>query len=453
MTKYILISCSDKKKEGGKKFWPGDEFDPWIPNNALLKRLFETRNTVLDLIKAKKLIDSEKRQGLRGNDPRNQNIIKGPDFGSSDYHGEYLPAYLRYTGRFFRTVREISSDSGLLMKWRRGCTPPFRTFIFSALYGILSPFDHIQEYTCHFADRIIDSEKSLKQIWQPILTDIILELIEKDPESEIIDLLSEEAYQEAIDWRRIYPKANCFHRAYKLKAGPETLINSARFYLNEILGDISDLHFKHNNFITKEYFDDPEDKLLFESEYRTSNRVAREGVREVMPGLKKVYGPVWDVLDEEVTNQIANSESSFMRNGNLSEYDFTGSAISLSKAIEIWIHKKLLKPLCQIPAVPQLLRYDRDRIIPINKATLGNIYHLLMNIFSKRTCDPFLKTDIFKLFPNKKPKFFLDLAKDIGDIADKYRNDWTHRDWMHRTVYIDFRARAIEFFKKYAAEL
>lgn len=453
MTKYIFISCSDKKKEGGKKLWPGNDFDPWIPNFVLLKRLFETRKAVFDLIKANKLIDSEKRQGLRGNDPRNKGIIEGPDFGSSNYHGEYLPAYLRYTGRFFRTIRDASSEAGLLAKWQRGCTPPYRTFILSALYGILSPFDQIQEYTCHFADRIIDNEKSLKQIWQPILTDIILELIEKGPKPEIVDLLSEEAYQEAIEWKRIYPKANCYHRTYKLKAGPETLINTANFYLNEILESKSDLRLKSNSFITKEYFDDPEDKLLFESEYGTSAKVTREGVREVIPALKAVFGPIWDRLDEEVRNQIANSESSFIRNGDLSDYDFTSSAISLSKAIEIWIHNKVLNPLCKIPGVPHLLRYDRDHIIPPKKATLGNISNLLKYIFSSNKADPFLKIDILKFFPNTNSKYFLELAKYIDEIAEKYRNGWVHHDTMPRSVYIDFRTKAIEFFNKYGVEM
>jgi cytoplasmic iron level regulating protein YaaA (DUF328/UPF0246 family) len=449
MIKLILISCSDKKKEGGAPYPLGADPVPWLKNPELRQRLFEVRNTVFDLIKADKLSDTEKRQGTRGKDPRNSALVKGPDFDGNKA-GVYLPACLRYDGRFFRTIRGKAAEEGLLKLWG-SVRPPYYTLILSGLYGLVDPFDPIQEYTCHFADRILETHTSLKQIWRPVLTDIILDRLGEDGSGRVVDLLSEETYQDAFEWGRIYQKATCYHRAYKLKAGPETLINSALFFLNEVLiDDRKDLSLYHDRLIAKEYFDDPQEKILFEPELKkTRKEVAREGIQEVVPKLKKRFGDTWNSLSGEVKNQIANSEYSYDRNRDLRDYDFTSASICLSKAVEIWLQDTVVSPLITIPDVRKFLKNKSGKLIAARRATLGNISCFLETVGKRLYYDSWLRNDIKNIMPEVGPSDFEELEKEIAVIASKYRNGWAHREPMPKTTYEEFRIEAHRFFTKW----
>jgi cytoplasmic iron level regulating protein YaaA (DUF328/UPF0246 family) len=101
--------------------------------------------------------------------------VEGPDFGGDATSGRFLSACCRYDGRFFREIRWDTEDERDVIKlWENAGPANNRTLILSALYGLVLPLEPIQEYTCHFADRLIAKEQSLAQIWNPILTQIIL---------------------------------------------------------------------------------------------------------------------------------------------------------------------------------------------------------------------------------------------------------------------------------------
>ena len=452
MKGIILISCSDHKREGGSKTF--DNFDPcpWLKNEELKQHLLETRRKVLFLIKDKKLVDPEKRQGNRGDDPRNCSLVYGPDFGDCEQGGFYLRASLRYSGRFFRELRQDVAESyeEFLVRVKKLSSQYF-VFIVSGLYGLLSPFDLIQEYTCHMADRIISQNESLQQIWKDLLTEIMIEILEKEGGNFLFDFLSEESYQEVFDWQRVYNYSprdiKCYHRVFKNKAGPETLINSARFIKYEFMGDTNmRVNLKHDVFIKKNYFDEEGEAILFEPQLRiTRKEVVREGVLEEMPKLKLEYGEVWDAFPQIVKNEIANAEYTYKKSKDLKNFDFTSSSICLCKAVEIWIKEKVMKELLKHDSVKQLLIDMRGKLISLERATLGDIIQFLKKIEQ----NPFAFIPVKNSFPLINPNNLKNFRNDISRVSIEYRNYYVHKKPMSKEKFEEFRKFAVNFFKRW----
>ncbi|MCD6192679.1 MAG: peroxide stress protein YaaA [Candidatus Aminicenantes bacterium] len=426
-----------------------------MKNEELKQRLLETRRKVFFLVKYKKLVDSEKRQGRRGDDPRNSSLICGPDFGGGNQGGFYLPAILRYSGRFFRELRRgvTESDEEFLVRVKKLCSQYF-VFIVSGLYGLLSPFDLIQEYTCHMADRIIGQNESLQQIWKDLLTEIMIEILEKEGGNFLFDFLSEESYQEVFDWQRVYNYSprdiKCYHRVFKKKAGPETLINSARFIKYEFMGDTNmRVNLRHNVFIKKDYFDEEGEAILFEPKLRiTRKEVAREGVLEEMPKLKLEYGEVWDAFPQIVKNEIANAEYTYKKSLDLKDFDFTSSSICLCKAIEIWIKEKVVKPLLRYDEI-RLFFLDRKRqFISPERSTLGDFVQFFSNLYEN--IDPHSSIQLsLKEFSCIDKDDLKNFSNDISIISKEYRNDYIHKKPMSKEKFEEFRKFAANFFKKW----
>lgn len=451
MPDLILISCSDHKMPYGRRMVEGTDPIPWLQDAELREKLFKTRSLVFHYIKTNKLCDAERKQGNRGYDPVNRDLVKGPDFGGKDDSGLYLPACLRYIGRFFREVRGNLSDDDALKLWERSCGG-YQVLIVSGLYGLVSPFDPIQEYTCHFTDRIIGTRQGLQIIWRNVLAEIICHLT-KDTGSgckaKLLDLLSEESYQDAFDWGLISKHATCFSRAYKLKAGPETLINSARFFRSEFLHDEKEPpELFHDKYIYRKYLDKPRDRILFEAQPKTTRKdVAREGIVEFIPQLKQLYGESWDPLPNRVKNEIANSEYSYQHHCDLRDFDFTAAGICLSKAVEIWAEEKVISPLLELQV--ESGKYSKSYQTSPYKKTLGSfatILHIAESTIQKNNR---LRVAVKKAFPDVTKGDLRNLADDLSVISSKYRNHWVHEEPMDRETYEAFRELAPDFFKRW----
>ncbi len=451
MPDLILISCSDHKMPYGRPMAPGTDPIPWLQDSELHDRLLKTRRLVLHYIKTMKLCDVERKQGNRGYDPVNRDLVKGPDFGGTDYSGLYLPACLRYIGRFFREVRGNLSDDDALKLWERSCGG-YQVLIVSGLYGLVSPFDPIQEYTCHFTDRIIGTRQGLQIIWRNVLAEIICHLT-KDTGSgckaKLLDLLSEESYQDAFDWGLISKHATCFNRVYKLKAGPETLINSARFFRSEFLHDKKEPpELFHDKYIYRKYLDKPEDRILFEAQPKTTRKqVAREGIVEFIPQLKQLYGESWDSLPDRVKNEIANSEYSYQHHCDLRDFDFTAAGICLSKAVEIWVEEKVINPLLELQVGSgKCLRSYQTYPYKKTLGSFATILHIAESTIQKNNS---LRVEVKKAFPDVNKGDLRNLADELNVIRSKYRNHWVHEEPMDRKTYEAFRELAPDFFKRW----
>ena len=453
MTNLILISCSDHKMPYGQKIERGTDPIPWLRDAELRQKLFKTRSLVFECIKQGRLRDVEMKHGNREHDPVNRGLVKGPDFGGTDYSGLYLPACLRYIGRFFREVRGNLSDDDALRLWERSCGG-YQVLIVSGLYGLVSPFDPIQEYTCHFTDRIIGTRQGLQIIWRNVLAEIICHLT-KDTGSgckaKLLDLLSEESYQDAFDWGLISKHATCFNRAYKLKAGPETLINSARFFRSEFLHDEKEPpELFHDKYIYRKYLDKPRDRILFEAQPKTTRKqVAREGIAEFIPQLKQLYGEAWDPLPDRVKNEIANSEYSYQHHCDLRDFDFTAAGICLSKAVEIWVEEKVARPLVGIEWLAELFKDRRGHQIYPEEATLGDTEKFLKEVVDKIYQDPKVWYALNRRFSEITPDKIAGFKNDLKEIKDKYRNGWAHKKIMRKKDYEEFRELSPSFFKRW----
>lgn len=436
----------------GRRMVGGTDPIPWLRDAELRQKLFETRSLVFECIKQGRLRDVEMKHGNREYDPVNRGLVKGPDFNGDDYSGLYLPACLRYIGRFFREVRGNLSDDDALKLWQRSCGG-YQVLIVSGLYGLVSPFDPIQEYTCHFTDRILGISSGLQIIWRNVLAEIICHLTQDTGSGckvKLFDLLSEESYQDAFDWGLIYKNANCFHRAYKLKAGPETLINSASFFKNEFFdGKEEPPEFCRDTFIVRKFLDKPKDQILFEAQLKTTGEeVAREGIAEYIPQLKQLYGESWDPLPDRVKNEIANSEYSYQHHCDLRGFDFTAAGICLSKAIEIWLEEKVVRPLVGIEGLAELLKHERGDQISPEKATLGDITQFLDKVAQKVQRDRVAWQAVAHCFSEISREDLGSLKNDLIEIKDNHRNSWAHKEPMGRETYEAFRKKAPDLFKK-----
>ncbi len=445
-----LISCSDHKQSGGEPYRADLGTVSLLLSSDIRRRLQNVRRQVFQLIAGNHLLDQEKRQGYRGRDPRNAHLVLGPDFEGNSFEGRYLPACLRYTGRFFGQIqdcyRERTFDLGV---WENANTQVDMTLILSGLYGLLLPTEPIQEYTCHLADRIVGGKQGLLQLWKPVLTAAILEIIGTGKIERIVDLLSEQVYQEAVDWAEIYKtRTTCFHRCFKLHAGPETLVNLGRFYQIECLAS-GERHFNfdHDIFIGRKYFDPPEERILFETRINaTRKRVVREGLGEVEPELRNRLTAAWQFLDEQTRHLLANSEYAYIRNLGLAGFDFAAASVTLTKAIEHWVMSTIVERLLQLRDLSDVygqMLNEKGGSTTYNPA-LGD-----MEKFLRRCGSAQLFSFVSRQFSILSRGSVFELCDDICQVRRSYRNDWIHSRLMPASVFEEYREFARSFFNKW----
>ncbi len=323
----------------------------------------------------------------------------------------------------------------------KGLQPHYRVLILSGLYGFLEPFDQIQEYTCHLTDEDIDNNKRISGYWSELLTEILVWYIKQYQVEYVIDLLSEESYQNTIAWRKVYYECGntkFLHRAYKNQAGPVTLPNSALFMLNEFMINKTDPNkIPVDKFIKREYLID--DEILFEPQFMMSkNQVAREGIAEMFPILRKKLINSWDKLPSSVIYKLANAEYVYRKFLNLQLADYTAASICLSKAIETWL-RDLAKTFIDITGIK--MRDRNGKIVEIGRATLGDYEYYLKDVNNEN-----IRKKISQKYTNITSNDLLDLKNKIFRIKNDYRNGYVHEKDMPKAVFEKFREIAFEFF-------
>lgn len=326
----------------------------------------------------------------------------------------------------------------------KGLQPDYRVIILSGLYGFIEPFDQIQEYTCHLADEDVDNNQRISGFWSGLLTEILVWYIKKYQVEYVIDLLSEESYQNTIAWRKVYYECRntkFLHRAYKNQAGPVTLPNSALFMLNEFMINKTDPDkIPVDEFIKRDYLMD--DEILFEPQFMMSKKhVAREGIAEMFPILRKNLIKSWYKLPSYVIYKLANAEYIYRKILNLQLADYTAASICLSKAIETWLHD-VAKTFIDITGIK--IRDKNGKIIQIDRATLGDYEHYLNDM--NKEMNENIRKKIWQKYPDITSKDLLDLKNVIFDIKNNYRNGYVHEKDMPKDVYEKFREIAFEFF-------
>lgn len=307
----ILISCSNKKSTENKEHFKNSVVDHLSQSGHLL---FSARKKIKKLIQEGKVVDRELKEGNRKDREENENLINGPDFGGEENKLVYLPAYKRYRGRFFSKLKD--SD------WENAKKNGYHILILSGLYGFVHFEDSIQDYNCHLTDIILSEEEiesgTLREkLWQRVLTEVLKEYIKTHAIELVLDLLSEESYQFAIEWEEIEKLGiKILHRIFEKEHGPEFLPNLALFLKNDILPlpseKILSNELKSGIFISRPYFENG-DRIIFEEKIGMirNSIVKREGIEEYEPILKEKFDFYWEELSDVEKYQLKEGEELF----------------------------------------------------------------------------------------------------------------------------------------------
>ena len=124
----------------------------------------------------------------------NTGLVEGPDFGGKAQAGCYLPAVLRFDGRFYRALGNAQRLS-LAKQQSRG-----ELLIVSTLYGLLTAAEPIQRYNLD-----IDEVDTLGQPWTKdgLLTEVLCAYIKYQRITCVLDLTATTRFRQLIDWNRV----------------------------------------------------------------------------------------------------------------------------------------------------------------------------------------------------------------------------------------------------------
>jgi len=189
-SKILFVTlCSFTKKPGGtSKYFEKDSIMEQLSPSSR-ERLIKTRKKVLELLWSGKL----KTQEMSAEEHRyNQALVYGKEFGGREAVADYLPALVRYDGRFYRTlgnegrVKLVQSHHHVLFM--------------TGLYGFVKPMESIQLYSCP-----IEKDSIVQLTWKQddILTDILIDYIKKNGITRVFDLTSRRDYREIIKWKKV----------------------------------------------------------------------------------------------------------------------------------------------------------------------------------------------------------------------------------------------------------
>jgi hypothetical protein len=233
----ILLSCSHAKRGGGRLFDPAYRQIFSLLGNQR-DALVKTRKQLLRLLRGEKarLYDEDQKGGFRDLRTCNRELFEGADFNGSALDQEiYLPAHARYTGRFFE---QLTRESPGFWDKLRGSNVEI-VFV-SGLYGLLLWDELIQDYDCHMSDYTRDDkERHVWELWQEtstaVLADLIAQAKRSAPIAVIYDLLSEEEYQRAFDWKRLEKRGvEIRHAIFRESYGPDILADLATLLATQL---------------------------------------------------------------------------------------------------------------------------------------------------------------------------------------------------------------------------
>ncbi len=261
----IVTICSNTKIEEGqsKEYQSSDAIGSLLPSESA-QILFEGRRRIRALITSGQI--SRDGKPLR-NLPYNESLVHGPDFQLAGITGGglYLPAMLRYEGRFYT---ELGSDRLSVLQHTQ-----HHFLIISGLYGLLTPAEPIQCYSCHVPDH-----DDITKTWveDSRLTEVLVAYIRKFSITKVFDFTAVDVYRNLVAWEMVRNAANgnvlhCFSKQF---AGPPLLRPLgvvAKRFLSLPENDLLNIEVGHSE-------DTPYKEVLFEAvpvpESRTD--IARE---------------------------------------------------------------------------------------------------------------------------------------------------------------------------------
>ena len=206
----FLCCCSNRKFAGGERAYRQEDSMPHaIPDQGRV--LLESRTRVFQRIQD----GASSAQGTPLRDlPYNDHtqLVHGPDLGGNTT-GKYLPAMKRYRGRFYEVLdpeeQDVLGES------------PHHWIIVSALYGLLTPKELIQRYSCH----TLDDDAEITEIWtrDDLLTSLLLSYVRAFDVGLIVNLMADASYHVLFNWERILGNVRVLWAFGAQNAGPGLL--------------------------------------------------------------------------------------------------------------------------------------------------------------------------------------------------------------------------------------
>lgn len=205
----FLCCCSNRKVAGGERAYrPVSSVPLSVPGQG--RALLQARQSVFQGIRdgAQAMQGKPLRDLPYNAEPR---LVGGPDLGG-DANGQYMPAMARYRGRFYQELDPC--EMGLLGE------SPHHWLITSALYGLLTPDEPIQRYSCHTLD-----DEALIEVWTKdgLLTSVLLAYVRAFGVDLIVDLTADVSYHDLFDWERISKHVQVLRAFGAQNAGPGLL--------------------------------------------------------------------------------------------------------------------------------------------------------------------------------------------------------------------------------------
>jgi len=203
----ILAICSNHKQpQGDWGYDPRGSLADILPQRG--EGLMTRRQEIFRLIKTEKIAGQDR---LLREMPYNVQLEQGPDFGGMATR-QYVPAILRYEGRFFV---ELGAD-----RLKRAQESTQHLLIMSGLYGLLTPMENIQIYSCH-----VLHHPHIAEVWgdRRGLTALLFSYVRHYKIGRILDLTAERAYRCLIDWSLAPQGVDVLHAFGEQNAGAGSL--------------------------------------------------------------------------------------------------------------------------------------------------------------------------------------------------------------------------------------
>jgi len=212
MSNLILTICSNRKREKGQT----EEYDTEarkvedaLPPD-MQERLYDASWRAFCHI-----TDSTRKGKFPAARPSNEELKRGLKLG-----GYYMPAVERYAGRFYKEFNSAVGDIDRCIQ-RMSNDSEDHLLIVSGLYGLLTPTEPIEKYSCDVTD-----EPKIKRIWKQgnLLTELVLSYMRECRITRVFDLMADEDYRHLIDWELIEDACDTvFYPHYEAQTGPDML--------------------------------------------------------------------------------------------------------------------------------------------------------------------------------------------------------------------------------------
>jgi len=182
----MIIVCCNNKKSGGVPIYDRASSIVSMLERDVGDELLRARGQIFDWIsKGGKTCSGETMCQL----PRNQGLLKGPDFGGEADAAKYLAAAERYQGAFYS---ELGVQGPTLLT--QGAAS---VLILSGLYGVLQPAELIQDHVCHFNDHPAIREALTRR---DLLTRTVIGFIRATGVRCVLDFTALHSYRYLLDW-------------------------------------------------------------------------------------------------------------------------------------------------------------------------------------------------------------------------------------------------------------